>query len=165
LAPRTFIPLFFILVATGNSVAQKALDPKDIFKLLPNKIKGFHDDGDSKSSLIKLGDLRYSLSERRFAKGKQKIKFLIFDYKEASIMYKQAMRKLNNESIVTDSLILRSITMDNCTGWESYNYQSYSSQIFLGICDRFFMMISAENVPLDQLRQTLNAFSFKDFPK
>jgi hypothetical protein len=154
-----------MLLAAEHSVAQKVLDPKDISKLLPTKIKGFYDDGDCKSSLIKLGDLRYSLSERKFSKGNQKIKFLIFDYKEASIMYKQAMRKWNDESIVTDSLILRSITIENCTGWESYNKQAGTSQIFLGVCDRFFLMLSGEKVALDQLKEVATLFNFTAFPK
>ncbi len=154
-----------MLFAAGSVFAQKVLDPKDISKLLPTKIKGFYEDGDSKSSLIKLGDLRYSLSERKFSKGKQKIKFLIFDYKEATIMYKQAMRKWNNEYVVTDSLILRSVTMYNCSGWESYNKHAGTSQIFLGVCDRFFLMLSGEEVALDQLEEAAALFDFTTFPK
>jgi hypothetical protein len=154
----------FITFSVGTGYAQSVLLPEKISKLIPDRIKGYYEEGDAKSSLITLGTIRYSLVERRFSRGKEHIKILLFDYKEASIMYKQAMRKWNHEVVVTDSLVLRNIEMDNCNGWESYNRQSYSSQIFLGICDRFFLMISAENVPLDRLRDVLNSFSFQDFP-
>jgi hypothetical protein len=152
---------FFSLALLG----QEVLPPEKISKLTPDRIKGYYQDGDTRSSLIKLGNIRYSLVERRFSKGKEKIKVLLFDYKEADIMYKQAMRKWNHEPVVTDSLVLRTIEMEDCTGWESYNRQSYTSQIFLGICNRFFLMISAENVPLDKLKEILDSFSFRDFPK
>lgn len=162
---RFFFSLFLALLISEFSFAQRVLNPEEIADLLPKKVKGFYDDGDSKSSLMKLGDIRYSLSERKFSKGKQKIKFLLFDYKEASIMYKQAMRKWNNELVDSDTLIFKNITMTNCTGWESYNKRSESSQIFLGICNRFFLMISGEYVSLDQLEETANLFDFATFPK
>lgn len=161
------LPLFAIFLHASVLLArgQEVLAPEKILKLTPEKIKGYIVDGEGRSTLIKMGTIRYSLVERRFAKGKEKVKILLFDYKEAPIMYKQAMRRWDKESVVTDSLVLRSIELQNCTGWESYNRYAYTSQIFLGICDRFFLMISAENVPLDRLRETLDAFSFKDFPR
>lgn len=80
-------------------------------------------------------------------------------------MYKQAMRKWNNEIIETDTLILRHIEQENCTGWESYNKQAGTAQIFLGICDRFFLMISGENVELASLQDVLATFPFQTYPK
>lgn len=146
-------------------IGQRALEPDAISKLVPEKVKGFYEDGETKASLVKMGTLRYSLCERKFSKGKQKIKILLFDYKEASIMYKQAMRKWNTEVVETDSLILRNVEMENCTGWESYNRQAGTAQIFLGICDRFFLMISAENMELYNLKEVASLFKFETFPK
>lgn len=158
--------LFLVFQSMFTSLlAQQVLKPEEISQLVPKKIKGYYEDGESKSSLIKMGDIRYSLCERKFINGKQKIMILLFDYKEAGIMYKQAMRKWDDELVENDSLILRNITMINCTGWESYNKQSSTSQIFLGICDRFFLMISANNIELDKLKEVTSYFSFETFPK
>lgn len=162
---NTFFLLLVFQTLIIDLYAQQALKPEEISKLVPDKVKGFYDDGDSKSSLVKMGDLRYSLCERRFVRGKQKIMILLFDYKEAGIMYKQAMRRWNSELVETDSLILRNITMANCVGWESYSRQNATSQIFLGVCDRFFLMISAENMELDKLKEVATLFNFEKFPK
>jgi hypothetical protein len=160
-----FLLTFVFSTLACLTQAQQVLKPEEIIKLIPTKVKLFYEDGDAKSSLIKMGDLRYSLCERKFVKGGQQIKILLFDYKEAPIMYKQAMRRWSNESIVTDSLVLRPLALDNCTGWEAYNRNNYTSQIFLGICDRFFLMVSGERVELKKLEEVVDLFAFKDFPK
>ncbi len=158
--------LFCLVLFAGRNVqGQNVLTAEEISKLVPSEFKGYYEDGDSKGSLIKMGDIRYSLCERRFFRSKQKIKILLFDYKEAPIMYKQAMRKWNKEIVETDTLILRHIERENCTGWESYNKQAGTAQIFLGICDRFFLMISGENVELTSLQGVLATFPFQTYPK
>lgn len=144
--------------------AQQVLNQTEIAKLLPNKLSGYYKDGDTKASLINLGNLKYSLCEKRFSKGKQKIKMLLFDYKEASIMYNQAVRKWAHDVVVTDSLVLRNITVEDGQGWETYNRQNHNSQIFLGIKERFFLMISADNVPLDDLQEILKSVPLRNFP-
>lgn len=154
-----------VLFAGSGVRGQRVLTAEEISKLVPSEFKGYYQDGDSKSSLVKMGDIRYSLCERRFFRTKQKIKILLFDYKEAPIMYKQAMRKWNHEVVETDTLILRNIERENCTGWESYNKQAGTAQIFLGICDRFFLMISGENVELASLQNVLATFPFQKYPK
>lgn len=162
---KMLLLICFVLFAESYVQGQSVLKPEEITRLVPSEFKGYYEDGDSKSSLIKMGDIRYSLCERRFSKTKQKIKILLFDYKEAPIMYKQAMRKWNNEIVETDTLILRHIERENCTGWESYNKQAGTAQIFLGICDRFFLMISGENVELASLQDVLATFPFQTYPK
>jgi hypothetical protein len=160
-----FLLICLALLAGRYVQGQSVLTAEEISKLVPSEFKGYYEDGDSKSSLVKMGDIRYSLCERRFFRTKQKIKILLFDYKEAPIMYKQAMRKWNHEVVVTDTLILRNIERENCTGWESYNKQAGTAQIFLGICDRFFLMISGENVELTSLQNVLATFPFQAYPK
>ncbi|NBP70691.1 MAG: hypothetical protein EBU52_18375 [Cytophagia bacterium] len=51
----------------------------------------------------------------------------------------------------------------NYTGWETYNSKAATSQIFLGIADRFFLMLSAEHVDLVTLQQILPNFKFESF--
>jgi hypothetical protein len=143
---------------------QEVLKPEEMKKLVPEKIKGYNAESESKSSLIKMGDLRYSLCERKFYKGRQKVKILLFDYKEAPIMYNQAMRRWTTPNVVTDSLVFRNITKNNYTGWETYNRVSSTTQIFIGIKDRYFLMISGENIELGMLQEVLQDFSFEGYP-
>lgn len=155
---------FQILVSISLS-GQELLSPEAIAKLMPTKVKGYNQDGDLRSSMMKMGDLRYTLCERRFTKNKQSIKILLFDYKEASIMYQQAMKRWTSPHIVTDSVVFRNISSENYVGWESFNRVSSTTQIFVGVKDRFFIMISADNVELASLQEILATFPFQTYPK
>lgn len=160
------ILLVFIVLAGQTLSAQKLLPPESLSKLIPNKIGGFYEDGEMRGSQRSIGDVSYSVCERRFSKGKQKVKILLFDYKDAQIMFKQAMKNgMNNKGLETDSLISRNITAANYTGWETYSRRAASSQIFLGIADRFFLMLSAENVDLISLQSVLSNFNLESFSK
>jgi hypothetical protein len=142
------------------------LSPKKMLKLIPDKIKGFQGTDESKARLTKLGDISYTLAEKHFHSGKRSIRILLFDYKEAPIMYNQAMKEWGSHAFVdTDSLVFRSFATQNCSGWESYNLNNKRSQIFLGICDRFFMLITGENTDLALLRHVLQEFPLAEFPK
>lgn len=164
---RRLIIVLLILGGTNAvSVGQNVvLQPLELKKLMPERIPGYYDDGDTRSTLIKLGNIRYTLCEKKVNRTTRNIKILLFDYKEAPIMYRQAMRRWNNDSIVSDSIIQRSISIGNCNGWESFNKQAKTAQIFLGICDRFFLMLSGEDVELDQLQQVVQLFQLESFPK
>lgn len=151
-------------MAVNTLSAQKLLPPEALSKLIPNKIAGFYEEGDIRGSQKAIGDISYSVCERRFTKGKQKVKILLFDYKDAQIMFKQAMKNgQNNKSVETDSLILRNIAATNYVGWETYSRKTASSQIFLGIADRFFLMLSAENLDLASLQNVLSNFNLESF--
>lgn len=162
--PSLFVFCFLTLVSI-SSLGQELLSPDAIAKLMPTKVKGYMQEGDLKSSTMQMGDLRYTLCERRFYKKKQSIKILLFDYKEANIMYQQAMKRWTSPNIVTDSVVFRNISTDTYLGWESYNRKSSTTQIFLGIKDRFFLMISADNVELANLQEVLATFPFQSYPK
>ncbi len=142
------------------------LSPDKMLKLVPDRLKEFQQFVTPKAVKIKVGTLTYTLCERNFSNGKQSLKILLFDYKEAAIMYNQATKKWNTQPIIeSDSIIERSMISTNCSGWESLNKHNKTAQIFLGICDRFFLMITGENVELDEIRNILNEFPLKEFPK
>lgn len=145
----------------------KILTPEKIIELIPKKIEEYSSSSDPKSKMIQLGTLRYSMAERNFAASrKRSIKILLFDYNEAPIMYSQATRKWNTyTSIESDSLILRPTVMADCTGWESYNVNDNNSQILLGVCERFFLIIEGTGVELEFLKKVAEGFKFETFPK
>ena len=144
----------------------KVLSTKEITLLLPDYVKGFQKSGEPVSKVIKVGGIQYSLCDKRFLKGDQRIKFLLFDFKEAQIMYSQATKKWNLATpIVTDSLVQRPLVMDNCTGWETGNRKLSSSQIFLGIYNRYFLTIEGENVELEKLKTVLQEVDMSKFPR
>ena len=163
----TWSVIFVMLAFTAKSQTDKVLSAEEIFKLIPDKVSGFSQTRDSQAKVITLGELRYAMAEKRFsAKKQQSVKILLFDYKEASIMYNQATRKFNTFTAVeSDSLILRSVLMKDCTGWESYNIHRRNSQILLGICNRFFLSAEGTNVDLEALKKVILSFNLESFPK
>src|SRR5688572_568537 len=91
------VSFFFAFGQTSD----KILPSDKIIKLIPAKIKDFHPEGDAKSKVIKLGNIQYSMAEKNFTSGtKRSIKILLFDYKEAPIMYNQATRKFSTFTTV-----------------------------------------------------------------
>jgi hypothetical protein len=163
--------LFSILVLTLSSAVSysqdnRALSPEKILKLIPDKIKGLHAVDEPRARKTKLGNITYTLAEKHYRSGHHSIKILLFDYKEAPIMYNQTMREWSRHNTVeTDTLIYRPFAMENCSGWETYSVQSKQSQIILGICDRFFMMMTGENTELTLLRRVLQDIPLSEFPK
>lgn len=155
-----FLPAF-------SQADDKILPAEKIIDLVPNEIAGFYASSDPKSKVIKLGSIQYSMAERNFSAGNSRsIKILLFDYKEASIMYNQATRKFNTFTPVeSDSVILRALTMRDCTGWESFNVQQKNSQIHLGICNRFFLSVEGTGVDLQTLKRVVQSFKVETFPK
>ncbi|MFZ6010212.1 MAG: hypothetical protein ACOYXT_07655 [Bacteroidota bacterium] len=145
----------------------KVLPAEKVVLLIPDKIRGFEQTRDTRSSLIQMGTLRYSMCEKTFTKGVgRSIKILLFDYKEAPIMYTQATRRWNNfNPIENDSIIIDKILMANCAGWEAYNKELKNSQVFLGVCDRFFLQLTGQNIDLEVLKEVIQSFEFDKFPK
>jgi hypothetical protein len=160
--------LFLLIIVPAVSYSQDAhvLPPEKMLKLIPDKIKGFQEKDEPKARQTKLGNITYTLAEKHYQSGQHSIKILLFDYKEAPIMYNQAMKEWSSHAIVdNDTIVFRSLAMQNCSGWESYNNSSKRSQIFLGICDRFFMMMTGENTDLAILKRALQDIPLAEFPK
>lgn len=157
--------LIISLPLAGQSASE--LPPEEVAKLVPGKIKGFRSHDPFHSKRMTVGSITYSLCEKRFeGPGEKEIKILLFDFKNAPMMYTQAMRKWNSHELIdSDSVVLRLLQMDQCTGWESYHRQTNTSQIFLGICDRFFLSMTGERVSLDQLKEVAKTFPFDKFPR
>jgi hypothetical protein len=159
-------PIIAFLILAMQSPG-KVLSPEKIIKLIPGRVDDFRAEGDAKSKVIKLGNIQYSMAEKNFSASRNRaIKILLFDYKEAPIMYNQATRKWSTFTIVeNDSLILRPALMNECTGWESYNVNRKNSQMVLGICERFFLTLEGTNVDLAVLKKIAQEFKFESFPK
>jgi hypothetical protein len=164
-----FVGALLILLMSARVYGQdstRVLATKEMVQLLPDYIKGFQKSGEPVSKVIKVGGLQYSLCDKRFLKGVQRIKFLLFDFKEAPIMYSQAIKKWSlTAPVVTDSLVQRPLIIEGCEGWETFNQSMMSSQIFLGIHHRFFLTIEGESVELDKLKEVLQAVEFINFPR
>ncbi len=163
---RIIFVSFFLIINTVVSSQPKELKAMEMESLLPERIEGFRSRDGVVNRRLKIGTLSYTLCERKYTKGKQSIKLLLFDFVNADIMYKQATHNLHEgDAIESDSLVLRPIILDNSTGWESYRRQSGQSQIVLGICHRFFLSMTGDKVDLAMLQSVLNLVPLEKYPK
>ena len=144
----------------------QVLSTEEMLKLVPDKINGFRKSDEPRVHQLKIGDLSYSICQKGFSSGSKQITILLFDFKNAPIMYMQVTREWQTyQTVDSDSLTLRQIVAPNYFGWESNNSTTRSSKIFLGISKRFYMAIDGKNILLDDLRNVLNHFTLEVFPE
>jgi hypothetical protein len=163
----SIVMIAVVSIGVRMPVNAQILPPDKLLKLIPNKITGFYLSTDPQSKQIKLGTLQYCMAEKDFAASrKRSVKILLFDYKEAPIMYNQATRKwATYKTIESDTIIQRPVKLNECTGWESYHAGRMSSQILIGIFNRFYLTVEGTNVDLESLNKILQEFKLDSFPK
>jgi len=163
---KGFSVLFATAISLGTTAQVTELTPEQMMKLLPDEIKGFNPAEEFRSKQMKVGTITYTLCEKKFNLGERSIKFLLFDFSHADIMYQQAFRTWKDvHPVESDSIVLRAVAMDNCAGWESYRKRTGQSQIFLGICGRYFLNMTGEKVDLSDLKSVLSLVALNKFPK
>lgn len=157
---------FVFLSLAVQAQKTETLKPSAISKLIPSKVKGFSVKGDSKNSVLTIGSLRYSLSERVFSSRDRSIKILLFDYVEAPIMFNQSLKKWEEmPEIRTDSVVFSKSVGDYGHVWESNHPKSKRSKLQLSINERFFLTLEAENMALEELKGFFKNFDLEKFPK
>jgi hypothetical protein len=162
-----YLGVTVILFISHSLCAQpsEVLSANKINRLLPTRIQHYQLK-ESRNDFLKFGSTRYSLCERIFFNKEKTIKMLLFDYGQAPIMYKQAMRKWSEmQTIDSDSAVFRETVSTFFRGWESYMAKTNHAQFVLGINNRFFMTLSGEQLKLEELRSILQDLDFENFPE
>jgi hypothetical protein len=149
-----------------NAQERETLKPRVISKLLPVKITGYAVRGESKSSILTLGKLRYSVCERIFSHRDQTIKILLFDYVEAPIMLNQSVKKWEQmPQLETDSIRFAMRRTDYGEMWESSHPRSKRAQLLASVNNRFFLTLEAEKMSMDELKEFFKNIDLTGFPK
>lgn len=157
--------LFMIASLLGRAQERQTLKPKAISKLLPVRIDGYTVERDSKSSVITIGTLRYSLCERVFSHRNQSIKILLFDYVEAPVMLDQSVKKWKAmPEVETDSVSFLNQETSYGEMWESSHPRSNRSQVLASINNRFFLTLEAEKMNMESLREFFKNIDITKFP-
>lgn len=161
-----FWSLLFMPFLT-NAQERQTLKPKAISKLLPAKIQGYVVKSDSKSSILTIGTLRYSVCERIFSHRDRTIKILLFDYAEAPVMLNQSVKKWDAmPHIETDSVTFSKRKSEYGEVWESSHPRSMRSQLLMAVNNRFFLTLEAEKIALTELNEFVDKnIILAKFPK
>ncbi len=165
-----FLELFFLIVfvtlAIGSVGAQSSvLTLEQLGKLTPEKIEGYRTKESNKGRILKIGTLSYSMIERTFVQGKKQVNIMLFDYNNASVMYRQATQKWKTaEGKETDAMLENAYELENQPGWIQYDKSHNKSQIALGIQNRFFLVLMGEGISLSDLDNIARIFDLARFP-
>jgi hypothetical protein len=133
-------------------------------ELAPEKIEGYRM-AEPKGRILKIGTLSYSMIERIFVSGKKQISIMLFDYNNASVMYRQATQKWKNaEGVETDLVLDNAYELEQQAGWMHYDKANNKSQIMMGVQNRFYLMLTGDGVPPNDLDSIAKDFDFGRFP-
>lgn len=155
-----------ITLATNSGRAQfSILTIEQLGELTPEKIEGYRLVESLKGRSLKIGTLSYSMMERTFVQGKKQIKFMLFDYNNASVMFRQATQKWKNaEGHETDLILENTYELQNQPGWMQYDKANNKAQITLGIQNRFYLVLNGVGVPFSDLDNIAKIFDVVRFP-
>lgn len=126
----------------GNT--HKVLSYKELQEYLPEEIDGYKG-GELDGSSMSMSGMTYSVASRDYTKGEETFSVQIMDYSNAMALYTAAMATMNM-SFENDEEYVRSISInDNMKGFEQFNKIDNDAAITIGISNRFYLHINAEN--------------------
>jgi hypothetical protein len=160
-----FVLMAFACMTTAAVWAQPTvLTTEQLQQLTPPKLEGYRTT-EPKGRMLKIGTLSYSMIERTFVHGKKQINIMLFDYHNASVMYRQATQKWKGaEGLESDARLEHAYELQNQPGWVSFDKINSKSQITMGIQNRFYLVLMGEGVALDVLESIVKGFDFVRFP-
>lgn len=159
------VAIAIVAIAVCPGWAQPTvLTTEQLERLTPQKLEGYRTT-EPKGRMLKIGTLSYSMIERTFVHGKKQINIMLFDYHNASVMYRQATQKWKGaEGMESDARLECAYEVQDQPGWMSFDKINIKSQIALGIQNRFYLVLMGEGVALDVLETIAKGFDFVRFP-
>ncbi len=163
---KRLLLIVFVTISVYSIRAQPAiLTLEQLGELAPEKIEGYKKIEQNKGRSLKIGTLSYSMIERSFLRDKKHITIMLFDYNNASVMYRQATQKWKNAvGQETDLMLENAYELEKQPGWMQYDKARNKSQITLGIQNRFYLVLIGEGIPLPDLESIAKIFDFVRFP-
>ena len=157
----------FVTLATYPVRAQfSILTIEQLGELAPEKIEGYRLVERLKGRSIKIGTLSYSMMERTFVQGKKEINVMLFDYNNASVMFRQASQRWKNvEGHETDLMLENTYELEKQPGWMQYDKANNKAQIALGIQNRFYLLLNGVGIPFNDLDNIAKIFDIARFPQ
>lgn len=165
LSLKRLLLLAFVITVYPTLGQPTILALEQLGELTPEKIEGYKVIGQNKGRSLKIGTLSYSMIERTFEQGKKQITIMLFDYNNASVMYRQATHKWKNAvGQETDLILENAYELEKQPGWKQYDKARNKSQITLGIQNRFYLVLMGEGISLSDLDNIAKIFDLARFP-
>jgi hypothetical protein len=162
---RLLLVAFVTISAHAIQAQPEVMDLEQLGGLTPEKIEGYKKIEQNKGRSLKIGTLSYAMIERTFVHDKKQITIMLFDYNNASVMYRQATQKWKNAiGQETDLILENAYELENQPGWILYDKAQKKSQITLGIQNRFYLVLIGQGILLTDLENVAKIFDFVRFP-
>ena len=131
----------------------KALHHSELKKYLPSSIAGYSAQGDPEGMTMEMNDMSYSQAHRDYRKGDSELNIMLIDYREAAAMYMQSTAMWQgNISMEDDHTKSGTTQVSGYNGWETYDKDDGSSQLMLGINDRYLLTLSGDKMSLESIK-------------
>ena len=148
------------------SQGEKALHHSELQKYLPSSVAGYAAEGDPEGVTMEMNDMSYSQAQREYRKGNNELNIILVDYREAAAMYMQSTAMWQGNISVEDDHTKSGTTQVNgYNGWEVYDKDEGSSQLVLGINDRYLVTLSADKMSLESIKSIASSLKLNGLPK
>jgi hypothetical protein len=132
--------------SSSKPKAGTAMSYKELQKYLPNSVKGYILNGDMKGQSIDMQGMSYSSAEADYKKGEDNLSIVLVDYHAAASVYQSlTMAWSMNISIDNDQEKASTTTVKGIKGYQRIDKQDNSSELILGVNERFLLTIKATN--------------------
>ncbi len=155
----------FLFVASFLYAQDKAVDYKTLQAKIPSSIKGYSQKGDADGMNMDMNGMSWSSATKKFSKGEKSLTVTIIDYQGASAMYTGfAMAWGNTMHFEDESSIAGTTTVDGFKGMENYDKKDKSSTLVLGVHDRYYVSIEADE-NLNFVKSVVSSLKLSSLPK
>ncbi|MEZ5082811.1 MAG: hypothetical protein R2750_05115 [Bacteroidales bacterium] len=147
---KTFVQLILLILWTPFlqlTAQDEVMNYKDLQSYLPTSINGY-EAGEPGGSTMNMQNMSFSSADIEFTNANgDNIRITLVDYSAAISMYQAATAMWNaGMSFEDDESVAKSVKWDeNIMGWEEYRKMDKEANLSLGIGNRFFLSIQADN--------------------
>ncbi len=144
---KLFIVTALFLISGNSIFAQEAMNYADLQNYLPSSISGYVA-GEPGGASMNMQGMSFSSADIEFTNSDDGfVRITLIDYSAAFGMYQAATALwTTGMSFEDDESMVQSVQWsDNIVGWEEYRKIDKEANLALGIGDRFFLSIEANN--------------------
>lgn len=159
--------LTFLLLSFGMiGVAQeKALNYKELQKVLPSSINGYNLSGDIDGSSFEMNDMSYSVASASYEKGDSELNISIMDYQGAKTLYMSAsMAWSAGMKYEDDEQEAHGVDYENAKGWLVNGKVDNTSELVLGYKERYIITISITETSNNTAESIYKSLNLKSLP-
>ncbi len=140
---KVIISTALILISVISGLAQeKAINYKELQKMLPASIMGYSPVGDPDGSSFEMNGMSYSTAVQDYENGDSELTISVHDYQGAAAMYSSTTMAWGmGMSFEDDEQSANGVDINGSKGWHVYQKEDHVSELMVGHKDRYLITI------------------------